>query len=312
MSRILEALRKARQNPTGAVQHLPNVEEIIAVGSQQAPVATATEAVGTVAAALPVPEIPTHAFLTAEDRPLVLSCRQYDWPKSPERLSFLNEDAEISGKEQFRTLRSLLYQVRARGELKVIAVSSAIPGEGKSFVSANLAHAFSLQSTRKALLIDADVRKFTGLSGMLDAPSAPGLTDYLLGECQVEDIIQVGTLPRMYLIPAGRRVPQPGELIGDPKFPILLEQLKPLFDWIVIDTPPVLPTADARVIADLSDGVLLVVNSKGTHADLARRAALEFQHDSLLGVVLNRATDPSATRYPAYGYGYGYGYENAG
>ena len=77
------------------------------------------------------------------------------------------------------------------------------------------------------------------------------------------------------------------------------------FDWIVIDTPPVLPISDARVIADLSDGVLMVVNSTATLSRLAKRASQEFRRESILGVVLNRTSDPSATRYSAYGYGYG-------
>lgn len=218
---------------------------------------------------------------------------------------FLADETHEAGQEPFRTLRSRLYQMRGTGSLKVIVVSSAVPGEGKSFVSANLAHAFALQSGRRALLIDADLRRAGGVSTLLEAPSTPGLSDYLLGEKSAENIIQTGSVENLYFIPCGRRAPKPGELVGDSKFGTLIEQLRPAFDWIIIDTPPILPISDARMIADLSDGVLMVVNARSTLAHLAKRAAQEFRRESLLGVLLNRTTEPSAMYYSDYGYGYG-------
>ncbi len=123
----------------------------------------------------------------------------------------------------------------------------------------------------------------------------------------MENIIQAGSLKNLYLIPCGKRTSKPGELIGDSRFPALIEQLRPVFDWIIIDTPPVVPIADARTIADLADGVLMVVNASSTPAQLSKRATQEFPRESLLGVVLNRTSEPSATYYSEYGYGYGAG-----
>lgn len=188
--------------------------------------------------------------------------------------------------------------------LKVIVVASAMPGEGKSFVSANLAHAFAVQSNRRALVIDADIRRAGGLSTLMGASCTPGLTDYLLGEQPLESIIQVGSVNNLYLIPCGKRAQKPGELIGDTRFRGLIEQPRPAFDWIVIDTPPVVPIADARTIADLADGVLLVVNARDTLAHLAKCAVQEFRRETLLGVLLNRTSEPSAMYYSAYGYGH--------
>jgi capsular exopolysaccharide synthesis family protein len=305
MSRIHEALKKASQSPAGSHGLLPDVDEIITTGAEMQNMEVSTPATSA-ETLMPSDMLPSSDAALAHA--LFANCVRGTWPQGREALVFLSEDSVLAGKEQFRTLRSRLYQMRSEGELKIIAVSSAIPGEGKSFVSTNLAHAFAMQSGRKVLLIDADLRRIGGLSGVLQSPSSPGLVQYLQGKHGLEGLIHTGSIERLYFIPSGERVAQTGELVGDPKFVTLLEKVRPLFDWIIIDTPPVLPTADARVIADMSDGVLLVVNSSGTPSFLAKRAAQEFRRESLLGVVLNRAADPTAARYPGYGYGYGYGY----
>ncbi|HEX8926477.1 MAG TPA: hypothetical protein VF786_11820, partial [Terriglobales bacterium] len=85
-------------------------------------------------------------------------------------------------------------------------------------------------------------------------------------------------------------------------FARLIEQLRPVFDWIVIDTPPVLPISDARVVSDHADGVLLVVNAQSTNAHLAKRAVSEFHPERILGVVLNKTKDVVAHYYSEYGY----------
>jgi capsular exopolysaccharide synthesis family protein len=298
MSRIHEALEKARRQQSGSTPELPNVEEIIAAGVPSPDPELAAD--------IGPDDEPLDRLKTVEDRGEILEhCPQLNWPITGKALIFLADESHAAGQEQFRTLRSRLYQLRGSGSLKVIVVCSAIPGEGKSFVSANLAHAFALQSDRRALVVDADLRRAGGLSTLLEAPHTPGLTDYLLGEQSAADIIQTGSLKDLYLIPSGKRVPKPGELIGDSKLGTLIEQLRPLFDWIIIDTPPILPIADARMIADLSDGVLMVVNAPSTLAHLAKRAIKQFRRDSLVGVVLNRTLEPSASYYSAYGHGYG-------
>lgn len=298
MSRIHEALEKARKQHPGSAPELPDVQEIITAGvTLSEPAQAAVLASGGGPLEMLEPD--------ADGGSILANSQRQDWPINVSNLVFLADETHAAAQEQFRTLRSRLYQMQGNGLLKVIVVSSAIPGEGKSFVSANLAHALALQDNRRALVIDADIRRAGGLSTMLGAPYSPGLTDYLLGEQRLESIIQAGSLENLYLIPCGKRVPKPGELIGDSRFRTLIEQLRPAFDWIVIDTPPVVPIADARTIADLADGVLLVVNAHSTLAHLAKRAVQEFRRESLLGVLLNRTSEPSATYYSAYGYGYG-------
>lgn len=300
MSRIHEALEKARQQQPGSAPELPNVQDIIAAGvTVPEPAQPARFA--------PDGEPLDRLEPVADSESILAHGRQRDWPASESNMIFLAGETHASAQEQFRTLRSRLYQLRGDGALKVIVITSAIPGEGKSFVSANLSHAFALQSNRRALVIDADIRRSGGLSNMLGAPSAPGLTDYLLGEQRLEDVIQTGTLKNLHLISCGRRVSKPGELIGDSRFRTLIDQLRPIFDWIIIDTPPVVPIADARMIADFADGVLMVVNASSTLAHLAKRAVQEFPRESLIGVLLNRTLEPSATYYSQYGYGYNSG-----
>ena len=296
MSRIHEALEKARLRQLGQAPGLPSVEEIITAG------VTTTERAasgGTAPGALP----PEMLESIADNGSILSHCHQGDWPVSGKNVVFLAADTPSAGQEQLRTLRSRLYQLRGKGTLKVIVVSSAMPGEGKSFLSANLAHSFALQNDQRALVIDADLRRAGGLTSLLEAPSAPGLSDYLLGEQSADRVIHTGSLKNLYLIPCGKRLDKPGELVGEAKFRTLIEQLRPALDWIIIDTPPILPVADARMIADLSDGVIFVVNANSTPAHLAKRGTQEFLRNKLLGVVLNRSAAPSATYYASYGYG---------
>jgi capsular exopolysaccharide synthesis family protein len=298
MSRILEALQKARQQQAANAPELPNIEEIIATSADSPVIAESGDAT--------LDGGPLEMLEVVEGgRSFLAHCHQQEWQVNGNKLLFLSDQVHAAGQEQFRTLRSRLYQLRGTGTLAVILVTSAIPGEGKSFVSTNLAHALALQSDRRALLIDADLRRTGGLSSLLGAPFSPGLTDFLLGERSAEEVVQKGNLGNLYLIPGGKRVPNAGELIGSSSFRKLIDQVRPAFDWIIIDTPPVIPISDAPLIAELSDGVLMVVNACSTPANLAKRTVQQFREGSLLGVVLNRTAEPSASYYSKYGYGYG-------
>jgi capsular exopolysaccharide synthesis family protein len=285
MSRILDALQRARQQQSANTAELPDVDEIVAAGVTP-PRAEARQ-----------------AELHTADRSILATCRRQNWELSSGML-FLSDGTDSAGQEQFRTLRSRLYQLREMGQLSVIVIGSALPQDGKSFVAANLAYAFALQSGRQALLIDADLRRVGGLDEFLKAPQGPGLVDYLKGERRAEEIIQKGQVENLYLISSGVADANAGELVGSPAFPRLVEQLRPVFDWIIIDTPPTIPISDAPLIADFSDGVLLVVNATSTPSKMAKRAAQQFRKESMLGVVLNRSAEPSRLYYSYSGYGY--------
>jgi protein-tyrosine kinase len=210
------------------------------------------------------------------------------------------------GAERFRTLRSRLYQLGGTRPLRRVVVTSSVPAEGKTFVAANLAQSIVRQPDRKVLLIDADLRA-SRLHQVLGAPRTPGLADYLRGEADECKVVQKGSDAHLCFIPAGSEAPNPSELLLNDRMKRLLELMTPIFDWIIIDTPPALPVHDASMMADLCDGVLFVVRAGSTDHEIAAKAAAGFQDKNLLGVVLNRVDGDAG--YGGYYYSYPAGSE---
>jgi protein-tyrosine kinase len=217
---------------------------------------------------------------------LLARCTQGEWRPDPKTMLFFNREENARGAEQFRTLRSRLYQMRDKVSLKKILVTSALPKEGKSFVSANLAQVLVKQHGRRVLLIDADLR-VARLHSALGTTSAPGLGEYLLGESDEFSIMQRGPMDNLFFIPCGRYVAQPAELIANGRLKMLMQRVEPLFDWIIIDSPPAVPVSDASQLANFCDGVLMVVRSNSTPYDTAQKARQEFLGKTVVGVVLN-------------------------
>jgi capsular exopolysaccharide synthesis family protein len=285
MSRIHEALKKA-QEERAAQQAARGVDQRDAAETQPhtsfAP-----------AALLDAPYVPTIEPIAQADGPITIEmllarCPQRRWKLDPTMLLFANPDEENPGKEVFRTLRTRLYQVRAVQPLRTVLVTSALPGEGKTFVTSNLAQSLVRQRERRTLIIDADLR-LSSLHLPLGAEPKPGLADYLLGELDEFAIMQRGRDENLFLIPGGKSIGNPTELLANGRFERLLERLSPVFDWILIDSPPTIPVSDSSIIAKFSDGVLMVVRAGSTPFDLAQKACESFQDRPLLGAVLNRA-----------------------
>jgi capsular exopolysaccharide synthesis family protein len=181
-------------------------------------------------------------------------------------------------------------------------VTSALAAEGKTFVATNLAQAIARERERKVLLIDADLRS-PALHKPLGAPLAPGLSDYLRGEANDPEIIQHGQEGNLCFIPAGNPGSDPSELLSNGMLDKLLDRVAPLFDWVIIDSPPCLPVADANLIAGFCDGVLLVLRAQSTPSAAAERARKELQKRKVLGVVVNFAEGNET--YGGYYGGYG-------
>ncbi|MGB8013305.1 MAG: CpsD/CapB family tyrosine-protein kinase [Terriglobales bacterium] len=217
---------------------------------------------------------------------LLARCPQTAWSPDPKTMLFFQKDDSRAGAEEFRTLRSRLYQIREKMPLKRLMVTSALPKEGKSFVAANLAQVMVRQQGRRALVIDADLRN-PGMHRHLGAAQSPGLAEYLLGECDEFTALQRGPMENLFFLPAGRIVPSAPELLANGRLKLFLQRVEPLFDWIILDTSPVIPVSDATLVANVCDGILMVVRSNVTPSDLARRAREEFPDKLLLGVVLN-------------------------
>ncbi len=226
-------------------------------------------------------------------------CPQCSWNPNANSILLFDGQNSTVGAEEFRTLRAHLYLIREREGLQKLLITSPLPQEGKTFAALNLAHAIVRQRERRALLIDSDLRS-SGLHLCLGAPLAPGLSDYLSGTADEFSIVQRGSLENLFFIPGGKRVANPSELIGNGRLKLLLQRLAPAFDWIIFDSPPVIPVSDAKVLADLCDGVLLVIGAGSTPYDLAQKACQDLQDKRLLGVVLNR-TEPGQA-YSSYYY----------
>ena len=304
MSRIHEALKKAAQERTAQLANSggeANFAELAA-----APTATAAAPPPQELEASMVEPAPLLAegltYLRYED--LIKKCAKPKWKIDPRMSVFEGSDDTQLGAERFRTLRSRLYQIAGSRPLRRIVVTSSLPAEGKTFVAANLAQSIMRQPDRKVLLIDADLRA-SRLHQVLGAPRTPGLSDYLRSEADEFQIVQKGTDSNLCLIAGGREVTNPSELLMNERLSKLLELMTPLFDWIIIDTPPALPVHDASMMADLCDGVLFVVRAGLTDHEMAAKATAEFQDRNLLGVVLNRVE--SGVGYGGYYYGYSSG-----
>jgi len=230
---------------------------------------------------------------------LVARCLQTEWSPDPRTMLFFSENDNRVGAEEFRTLRSRLYQIREKMPLKRLLVTSALPKEGKSFVAANLAQVVVRQHGRRALLIDADLRN-PGMHRHLGAAQSPGLAEYLLGECDEFAALQRGPMENLFFMPAGRIAGSAPELLANGRLKQLLQRVEPLFDWIILDSSPVIPVSDATLVAGCCDGILMVVRSNETPSDLARRAREEFPNKLLIGVVLNGAPSGKLERSKYY------------
>ena len=231
-------------------------------------------------------------------------CAKPGWRLNPDYDVFSAKQSSLPCAEQFRTLRSRLYRLREKHPVRVLLVTSSLPGEGKTFVSLNLALTITRQHERRALLIDADLRA-SRLHVRMGAPSAPGLSDYLSGRADELSIMQADPKIDLFLIPAGVTVPNPAELLANGLLKGLLDRVSDVFDWVIVDAPPVLAVSDAAVLAGLCDGVIVVVRAGATPHDLVQTTLQEFRGKNLLGVVLNRAEDQAG--YGAYSYYAGFG-----
>jgi capsular exopolysaccharide synthesis family protein len=230
---------------------------------------------------------------------LLARCPQAAWSPDPLTMLFFQDDDSRTGAEEFRTLRSRLYQIREKMPLKRLLVTSALPKEGKSLVAANLAQVMVRQHGRRALLIDADLRN-PGMHRHLGAAQSPGLAEYLLGECDEFSALQHGPMENLFFLAAGRAVPSAAELLANGRLKLFLQRVEPLFDWIILDSSPVIPVSDATLVAAACDGILMVVRSNETPSDLARQAREEFPDKLLLGVVLNGAPSGKLARSKYY------------
>ena len=211
--------------------------------------------------------------------------------------------------EAFRSLRTSLVARFPGDGTKIIAVTSAQPLEGKTTTAANIAMALAYGGSR-VLLIDADMRR-PGLHRPLRLTNERGLSQVLIGQARVRDVIQRTVDPNLLAITAGKTPPNPSELLSSERLKTLLANLSHgPFDWIVIDTPPVLAVTDAVILAPVVSGVTFVIGAEMTRRRLAERAleTITSAHPKMTAVVLNKV-DFARNKY-YYSRYYGHQYKN--
>jgi succinoglycan biosynthesis transport protein ExoP len=212
--------------------------------------------------------------------------------------------------EAYRGVRTALY-FNTRGEgRQVIQVTSPASGDGKSTTAANLAVSIA-QSGKRVLLVDADMRK-PRQHKIFGLRSETGLSLLVLGEVDVEAAVQASGVPNLSVLAAGPLPPNPAELLTSPRFKEALDQFRGIYDFVIVDTPPLLAVTDPSVVAPRVDSVLLTIRmtkNARTEAERARQVLIGLGA-TILGVVVNgvdHRAGGSAYGYGRYGYGYGYG-----
>ncbi|MEI2639351.1 MAG: polysaccharide biosynthesis tyrosine autokinase [Microthrixaceae bacterium] len=222
--------------------------------------------------------------------------------KGSEESPLIGDDERFGFRaEAFRQLRTNLQFINVDHQVQVIVITSSLPGEGKSVVSANLALSMAAAG-QQVLAIEADLRR-PMLAEYFDIERAVGLTDVLAGRAEVDEVIQPWGDTGLHVLAGGEIPPNPSELLGSESMAELLTRLREQFDMIIIDTPPLLPVTDAAVAATRADGALLVVRyGKTTRQQVSTSVeALRAVGATILGSTMTR-TPVKSSKYSSYGY----------
>jgi capsular exopolysaccharide synthesis family protein len=215
--------------------------------------------------------------------------------KPAARLVCLTQKDSLAA-EKFRFLAVRLRQLQQNRAVKKLLVTSTIPEEGKSMISANLALSLARKKRQRVLLLEGDLRRPT-LYESFGLRSLPGVSEWLKsGSSEIKNIYYFEEAA-VWFLPAGSLPGNPMELMQSGRLAELVEQLTVWFDWIVIDSPPVLPLADTSVWSRLADGILLVAREGTTRKRELQRGLDTLDHSKLLGLVLNSSDSTDQSNY---------------
>ena len=203
--------------------------------------------------------------------------------------------------EEFRTLRTRLNHLQSLQPLHTVVVTSPSPAEGKTFTAVNLALAQSHLAESSVLLGDFDLRRPI-IHNLFQIDRAPGLSDFLTGQCTFAEALRRVEAMNLYLLPAGSPIKNPLELLNMRQAKLLFEELPRTFNWSVFDTPPLLFSADANLLSTMADGTILVVKIASTTFDNVTRAMQSLCENNVLGIVANGAR--ASELYSKYTYYY--------
>ena len=236
--------------------------------------------------------------IVAPNEPVEIACVDISRPRSKRRevrsasfdvrlgsplVPFEGKDPRAG--EQYRILRTRIIQHSLQP--RVIVVSSAAPGDGKSTTAVNLAFALALRPDVKVLLIDADIRRGT-IGPDLGIGPSPGLAEYLAETCELSDVtVECANLPNLHVIPAGQVHANPCELLDSDRWRSTCMSVRNTYRFVIVDSPPIGAVADYELLQSVADGVLLIMRPDNTKRHLALRALEGVPKAKLIGVVLN-------------------------
>lgn len=297
MSRVHDALRRAEQLLDGSVD---SSEEGALVVKDEAGIASMESPVD-------VPAQPSRGLMRPETgglqidaRAFLARCKTIPFRPAPEAHLINPEEPHDGASEEFRSLRTRLNHMQAQQDLRVIVCTSASPAEGKTFTACNLALA-QAQLEHPILLADLDLRRPV-VHQQFQCERSPGFSDFLLGEKSLEECIRHVEGTNLYILPAGSAVRNPLELLNMRPVRYTLDSFRKVFNWVILDTPPLLFSADANLLATITDGIILVVRIGSTTYDSVVRAIQTLCENNVLGIVANGAR--AGELYSKYTYYY--------
>ena len=307
MSHIFDALQRSEAERSGievdTLAELLQITEPVALEQVEVPEATPVVPSTLAQREVPQPQATTEVPKTAtnlagpfdqfESLPVTLS------PES--KLVSLTQKDGLAA-EKFRFLGVRLRQLQQTRPLKKVLITSTIPEEGKSMISANLACTLARRKQQKTLLIEGDLRRPT-LSRQFGLGTISGMCECLQGSADLEMSIYRLDALGLWILPAGSTPQNPLELMQAGKLSPVMQQLSSWFDWIVIDSPPILPLADTSVWARFADGILLVTRQGTTQKAQLQRGLEALESTKLLGAIVNGSTSVMHSDYYYQRYG---------
>jgi capsular exopolysaccharide synthesis family protein len=221
-------------------------------------------------------------------------------PSPESRVVAITEPGGIAA-EKFRLLAVRLRNLKQKRELKRLLVTSALPDEGKSVVAMNLACTLARYKQLRVLLVEGDMRR-PKIQNNLGLPPMKGLSEWLRSDLSISEVIYHVNSPgvNLWLLPAGEPISDPVEMMQSGRLAAVLDRLTESFDWIIIDSTPILPVADTGVWARLSQGILMVVREAKTEKRQLQKALDALEISTLLGVILNSSSNNEHKSYYTY------------
>jgi receptor protein-tyrosine kinase len=297
VSRVHDALRRAEQLLDGSVD--PSGDGALVVKDQAG--------VAGVESPVEIPAQPSRGLMRPETggmqidaRAFLARCKTIPFRPAPEAHLINPDEPHDGASEEFRSLRTRLNHMQAQQDLRVIVCTSASPAEGKTFTACNLALA-QAQLEHPILLADFDLRRPV-VHQQFQCERSPGFSDFLLGEKSLEECIRHVEGTNLYVLPAGSAVRNPLELLNMRPVRYTLDSFRKVFNWVILDTPPLLFSADANLLATITDGIILVVRIGSTTYDSVVRAIQTLCENNVLGIVANGAR--AGELYSKYTYYY--------